>query len=599
MKSYSLLIGLILIAFSSCKKLDQSPEDAATPGVVFGTTQGLELYSNSFYDVLPTANDIHRSDAMSDYLARSQAPDFLIEGAFGPRQSSDWTWTKLRNLNYFLENNVNLAIPEATRRHYNGLARFFRAWFYFDKVKRFGDVPWINKTFTVDDPELFNKRDSRTLVVDSILADLRYACNNISTTSDNSRTLITQNIAWGFLSRVALFEGTFRRYHKTYNMEASATALLTEAAEAARKVMDTNAFSLSTAGGDDNAYRQLFTSSAPVASEVMLSNVMNSTLNVLNDANWYWTSATYGARLSFTRTFINTYLNIDGTPFTNKNGYGTMTFMQETKNRDKRLQQTIRMGKYQRINGGASEPAPPVFSYTYTGYQPIKWTLDDIYYDGGSRNINSICIMRYAEILLNYAEARAELSQLSADDWSRTVGALRRRAGITANTDNVPTAIDSYMQQNFFPDVTAAPLMEIRRERGIELALEGFRFYDIVRWREGRLMEKTWNGFYVPAVNTAMDLNEDGINDVYFYTSMPATTQPGVTYINVSPQLANGSPNPQHLSEGNRGELIWLDNIKRTWAKSADPVEEEKRYLYPIPEADRLMNDQLSQNPGW
>ena len=117
-----------------------------------------------------------------------------------------------------------------------------------------------------------------------------------------------------------------------------------------------------------------------------------------NDANWWWTSATYGARVSLIRTFVNTYLNIDGTPFTDKPGYQTLTFMEEVKGRDKRLQQTIRMGNYTRTNGGAVEAAPPVFSYTYTGYMPIKWSLDDTYYDGGTRNINSISLMRYAEI---------------------------------------------------------------------------------------------------------------------------------------------------------------------------------------------------------
>jgi ABC-type uncharacterized transport system fused permease/ATPase subunit len=86
----------------------------------------------------------------------------------------------------------------------------------------------------------------------------------------------------------------------------------------------------------------LFTSKAPVATEIILSNVSDAALSVLNDANWYWTSATYGARLSFTRTFVNTYLNTDGTPFTNTAGYQTMPFVQEVQNRDKRLQQTIR-----------------------------------------------------------------------------------------------------------------------------------------------------------------------------------------------------------------------------------------------------------------
>src|SRR5690606_34904882 len=128
-------------------------------------------------------------------------------------------------------------------------------------------------------------------------------------------------------------------------------------------------------------------------------------------------------------------------------------------------------------------------------YQPIKWAVDNTFYDGGTRNTNSIVIIRYAEVLLNYAEAKAELNTINASDWNNTVGALRRRAGITGNTAALPTQVDSYLQQNYFPEINDPILLEVRRERGIELALEGFRFHDIIRWRKGELMDMTWNGF--------------------------------------------------------------------------------------------------------
>src|SRR5688572_13720607 len=111
------------------------------------------------------------------------------------------------------------------------------------------------------------------------------------------------------------------------------------------------------------------------------------------------------------------------------------------------------MGNYQRINGGTTEPAPPMFSYTYTGYQPIKWTLDDTYYDGGSRNDNSISIIRYSEVLLNYAEAKAELTALTDADWAITIGALCKRAGIMAGLTAKPTLTDPYLQTNYFPGI--------------------------------------------------------------------------------------------------------------------------------------------------
>lgn len=584
------MLLLALTALVSCKKLDQEPEATATKNAVFSSQNGLDLYAYSFYNNLPSASTLVRGDNMADYSARTTIPDFIKPGAYSAQQSTGWSWTALRNVNYFLANNTNEQVSKAVRENYNGIAHFFRAWFYFDMVKRFGDVPWISKPLNVDDPALYNKRDPRTLVIDSVIADLDYACQHITTT-DNTRSLITKYVAYAFKSRVCLFEGTFRKYHTEYNLQGSANGLLQQAADAAQKVMTEGGFTLNTAGGTDKSYRQLFSSTAPVTNETILANVMDPTLSVYNDANWYWTSATYGDRISLIRTFINTYLNIDGTPFTSKSGYVTMPFMQEVKGRDMRLQQTIRMGSYTRINGGTAEAAPPVFSNTYTGYQPIKLTQDDASMDGGTKNTNSLPIMRYAEVLLNYAEAKAELGTMTDADWNITIGALRRRAGITGNTSSKPTVIDNYLQTNYFPLINDPVLLETRRERGIELVFEGFRFYDLVRWKRGPLMEQTWNGFYVPSLNQTMDLNEDGKPDVVFYITKPSTTTAGVTYVNVGPTVTGGAVNPQRLTNDTYGELTWLTNVPRKW--------DDKFYLYPIPEADRLINPALGQNPGW
>lgn len=593
-QQYTWLLALV-VAITGCTKLDQFPESSASKEAVFGSEKGLELYANSFYDVLPDANTVHRGDEMSDYGARTQAPDFLREGAYGPRQSSGWDWKPLRNINYFIENCTDPDVPQDVRTHYIAVARFFRAIFYFEKVKRFGDVPWITRTMEVEDPALFNGRDPRGTVMDSVLVDLDFACQNIKTTSDNTRSLITKYVAFGFKSRICLFEGTFRKYHAgglAKGLEGTIDKWLQEAASASDEVMKNGGFTLYTGAGLDKSYRQLFINKAPVGAEVMLANVCDPALSVYNDANWYWTSATYGARLSFTRAFVNTYLNTDGTPFTSQPGYETKTFLEETKNRDLRLQQTIRLGDYKRINKDAAIPAPPVFSYTYTGYQPIKWCLDDVFFDdAGGKNDNSICMMRFAEILLNFAEAKAELGTLTADDWTKTIGALRQRAGITNGTGTLPAVADPYMVQYFNNLITNPVLLEIRRERGIELAWEGLRFPDIIRWKAGSLMTRTWNGFYVPALDTPMDLNGDGRMDVLFHGKDKPAPINGVTFINVAETLSGGVVNPQRLTQGTRGELTWLSNISRKW--------EDKNYLYPIPEADRLMNPKLGQNPGW
>ncbi len=587
-----LYIGILLgsLGFTACNKLDQLPQSTASKDAVFSTENGLKLYTNSFYGMGFLPRNSIREDAMSDYLAVKSVDNFIREGGYGANTSSGWTWTDLRNINYFIENCTNPAVPANVRNNYLGIARYFRAYFYMDKVQRFGDVPWIGKPLNIDDPALTSGRDKREVVMDSVLADLNFASANIQAANDPSRTTITKWVAYAFKSRVCLFEGTYRKYHTELNLMSSADRWLEECASAAEQIIKNGGFSLNTAGGPGVSYRQVFTSNTPLANEVLQAAVADVNLGVLNDANWWWTSGTYGAKASFTRTFINTYLNLDGTPFTNNPAYTTMLFKDEVKNRDLRLKQTIRTGDYKRISNGQQVPAPPVFSYTFTGYQPIKLTLDDVSLDAGALNTNSVALFRYAEVLLNYAEAKAELGTLTNQDWALTVGALRARAGITGGLTTKPVTADPYLIANYFPNISDPTLLEIRRERGIELSLEGLRFPDLLRWKRGELMEKEWNGIYVPALNTPMDLNEDGILDVVFYQGTRPTISGVTSYVDVSPRIGN-AVNSQLLKNGTSGELIWMNEIPRKW--------DDKNYLYPIPLNDLQRNPNLKQNPGW
>ncbi len=599
MKIRIILSLLVLLTFTGCD-LEEVPQHTANKNIIFGTESGLQLYANSFYEWLPSANNVHSADAISDYSSRRNVPDFLRGDVYNSRANdntsasgyslvalgSDWNWGwgHLRNFNYFIANNDNPAIPEAVRRHYTGLARFFRAWFYFEKVKRYGDVPWIDKPLDVSDPKLYEGQDSRTLVMDKVLEDLDYAIANISTVSDASRTLITKDVALALKARVALFEGTFRKYHTDKGLTATANAWLEHARSAARAIIDGGRFRLNTTGGTDLAYRNLFITDTPNANEIMLAVVSSVALAVRHDANWWYTSSTTGTRFSFIRPFIHTYLNLDGTPFTNTAGYATKTFAEETQNRDKRLQQTIRTPGYTRLSGSNRVAAPPAFTYTYTGYQPIKWSIDDAAADGGTNNTNAVSLFRYAEVLLNYAEAKAELGTLTNEDWALTVGALRSRAGITGGLQTLPTQADPYLQATYFPDISSPVILEVRRERGIELAMEGFRFYDVVRWRRGELFTMPWHGIYIKEANTLIDLNNDGVNDVYFFTTAPASQVSGVVYINVNTET-------QRLTNGTSGEITWLDNIPKTFTN--------RNYFYPVPETHLLTNTNLKQNAGW
>jgi len=480
----NLLIWLVAVFFlAGCSKnLDQTPQSTANKDVVFGSEDGLALYANSFYDILPGINDVFRKDGdMSDYGARNSVPDYIRTGYYNPRQSTGWTWTNLRNLNYFIANNTGAGVSQTVRDNYTALARFFRAYFYYGMIQRFGDVPWISKPLTVTDSAiLYAGRDPRAKVMDSVLADLNYAIGHLTLAADPSRSRITKWVAYGMKSRICLFEGTYRKYDSVAQQTLSSTAnqWLQEAASAAKAVIDSGGFSLNTANGTDLSYRNLFISASPVTSEIMLANVTSPTLSVLNDANWWYTSTTYGVRLNFTRDFINMYLNIDGTPFTDIPGHDTLAFWEETKNRDKRLQQTIRTPGYTRISSGSVIAAPPTFTYSYTGYQPIKWCLDDTYYDGATLNTNSISLMRYAEILLNYAEAQNEATGPNADILN-ALNLIRVRAGMP------PLQTADATGAGYVENTKEAFRARIRNERAVELAFEDFRWYDIMRWKAG------------------------------------------------------------------------------------------------------------------
>jgi len=573
---------LLVIVFSACKKgeLDLQPFDKLTPSSAFNSEEDLELYANSFYKILPDGNSIIRGDVLSDYAANKNASQYMIPGGFSATQATGWSWSSLRNINYFLQHYQQAKVTDAVKNNYQGIARFFRAMFYYDMVAKFGDVPWYNKPLEVGDSALYKPRDPRSLVMDSVLADLNFACANITAPKDNTSSMVTRWVALAFKSRVCLYEGTYRKYHPELGLTGTVSQWLSQAVSAAQDVITGNQYKIHVNTGNATAsYRDLFINSTPSSDEIILAYVCNAGLQVFNDANWYYTSATYGDRLSFTKTFIDTYLDLDGTRFTDQPQFDTIAFWNEVKNRDLRLQQTIRLGAYKRSDGTV---APPDFTYTYTGYEPLKFTLDSKATDGIAKNDNSIPIIRYAEVLLNYAEAKAELGTFTAADWDLTIKPLRARAGIT-NTA-MPATADVYLQQNYFPGISDPVLLEIRRERGIELALEGFRYNDLFRWKSGRLLQMTYYGLYVPAMNTLYDLNGDGKPDVSFVGAIPSTKVSGVYYFLIDNSQVR-------LTQGTKGNIVWLNNITRQW--------DDYKYYYPIPYNELVLNRKLVQNPGW
>jgi starch-binding outer membrane protein, SusD/RagB family len=577
---------LIIPALNACKKyLDKDPIDKLTPEQAFSSEANLKLYINGFYLMLPNANQIYQSELTSDQTVRKEVPPYLLSGFSAQSalafHAVGWSWGNLRNINYFIENNVDPGIPLATRNHYTGIAKFFRAWFYYNMVKVYGDVPWYGKTLDPGDPDLYKPRDTRALVMDSVLADLNFAVNNIFDTKDASATTITRPVALAYKSRVCLFEGSFRKYHNI--LPGTANAWFQEAATAANLLMTSGKYSLQKTTNSDLDYRSLFINENPLSSEILLAAVYNNALRKWHGSNNWYNSLTAGDRLSLNKRFVNTYLNLDGTRFTDLPNYATIEFQNEVKNRDKRLKQTIRTPTYKRSDGTYGGPD---FIVTTTGYQILKYSTDDKALDAIAQSFNSVPIIRYAEVLLNYAEAKQELGTLTVVDWNQTIGALRARAGLT-NTA-MPASADIYLTNNFYPGITDAVLLEIRRERGIELVAEySFRFDDLMRWKLGDNLTKSYDGIYVPAKGQMLDISDDGAQgagDVAFVDVIPGTRVPGVTYV----QLTAGT---FRLSNTTNGNLQWLANTSRVW--------DAKRYFYPLPPTELLVNTSLTQNQGW
>ena len=238
-----------------------------------------------------------------------------------------------------------------------------------------------------------------------------------------------------------------------------------------------------------------------------------------------------------------------------------------------------------------------------TGYQPIKFVEDSTEKNGTSKNENSQPVFRYAEVLLNYAEAMAELGELTDADWAATIGALRLRAGFQDKPDvtlSKPTKVDKYLQETFYPDINDPVILEIRRERAIELVYEGFRADDLKRWKEGKNFERVpWTGIHVPVLNAQFKVNDDDTQDFYVtydeYANVPSYAQN--KYVQVFPE--SSAEQGLRLDENPDGgyDLRYEVIVKRKWH------DDDRQYLYPIPaEVIREYENhgyKLEQNPGW
>ena len=559
------------IACISCEDmLDYQPKDRLSPDTYFKTE------TDNYYTVFPSAEGIYSEPY--DVIVRDVLAD-EISGVRKPMPTDgNWNWKKLREMNFFLSR-ASQVEDESVRLEYEGLTRFFRAYFYFEKVKRYGDVPWVDRPLGSDEEELYEGRDPRESVMEKVMEDVDFAIANLPEVQNVYR--VTRWTARALKSRIALFEGTFRKYHGLDGYEEFLQACVN-----ASEPFLTGPYSIYTSGS--TPYQDLFTSQNAIGTEIILARAYTSAISgMTHDVNGHLTGATMG-RPGMTRNVVNMYLMRDGSRYTDQADYATKTFVEECKNRDLRMAQTLRTPGYKRI-GGSKELAPDL-SRSTTGYQLIKYLTEERY-DANKASTNDMPLFRLAEVLLNYAEAKAELGTLKQADLDNTIRPLRVRAGLPdLDMEEANAHPDPYLSssETGYANVTGANkgvILEIRRERTLETPMEGLRYWDIMRWKEGKRFEKPIEGLYFPGTGE-YDLDGNGSVDVCIYDTEKAPgNSADVLYLKLGSDIV--------LSGETSGNVLAHSTQQRIW-------NEERDYLYPIPTDDRVLTQgAISQNPGW
>lgn len=593
------------LSMASCSDfLDQDPIDQINASKWFSSESDLEFYANGFIQsYLPSESTIGLGDAYCDLVSTKTSSDYYRPGIWNSSKQTGWSysdWASIRSVNYMLENMTRCEniVSSTVYNHFAGVARFWRAYFYYSKVRTFGNVPWIEKVFSEDDEAIYAGRDDREYVMHKVLEDLNFACENLQEndwTYTSGRTQINKWIALAFKSRVCLFEGTYRKYHtvnpstnQAWNGEyESAADLLKEAASAAEELMTNSGYKLYSTGTPSSDFRTVFTSMSPTATdESIWVREYSSTLAVYNELTWDFNSSTYGQQYAPTKDLVDMFLTLDGTPISTDE----TSVYNEFDNRDWRLIQTVHgPGHTYQTNAGVTTLKPLNFTYTFTGYQFIKWSIErEENYSKGKAE-NSLPILRYGEVLLNYAEAKAELGEMTESIWNQTIGALRERAGVKNIYPGSADYVEDAWLKSYYAGSSIAlsnTLLEIRRERATELIMEmGLRVDDLYRWKLGDLIVKRynnnqgWRGIYLS--------EEDYANGFTFNeTQYGDWSKTSATSYKIGTSTADGNFS---LSGENSGYLIY--NYKLEWL--------DRMYVKPIPDSALTLNAELGQNYGW
>lgn len=566
----------------SCK-MDEMPQDRIGDNDFWKSTSEARLYVNNFYNnYLQHDNQAYftlgiyskDADQGSDNMVRFQynQNDLNGERTLPASDGTNWNWTDIRNVNYFLTNYHRIQENFENYKKYVGEAYFFKSLLYFEKLKKYGDLPWYDKVLNINDTEELNKeRESRHNIAHRILADLDKAIEYLPNKGTAEAFRINKQVAQLLKARIALYEGTWEKYHAGTPFGVAGkdgSDFLQIAATTADAVIASGRYDLDNVGVANGYWRLFNQTDYSQSKEIMLWRRYSPSDGVFTRWAAYMR---YGTGRGITKSLVDSYLCTDGEPISSSSLYqGDASLVSVVTNRDPRLNQTIRVNdgehyittpnvpfKYPAFYAGANEDK------NVTGYELHKGHNTDYAQQQTGTGSQGFIYFRYAEALLISAEAKAELGTITQNDVDNTINKLRARVGMP-NLEIGAITPDPKWQ---FPSLSPI-INEIRRERRVELALEGYRHDDIWRWAAADELIVGWkpkgakkaqfaslvDGSFTTAMYDALQTDADGYIEPF--------------------------KNVDALSSG------YKFNINRD-------------YLLPIPQDQVTLNKKLTQNPGW
>lgn len=578
---YLALAGLL--GFTACDDIiDLKPLDSFTDESYWTSVDDLRGYANRFYTNLsgPSSSGDQQSD--------NRVPgsyDAWLYNEYVLDQAGDWSWSNVRNLNFFMARYQRVTGSEADINAQVAVIRFFRALDYFGKIKSYGDVPWYEKDLTdADEEELFKPRDSRDFVLGKVIEDLEFAIQWLPEPNAAEECALHKDAARTQLSRVCLYYGTFKKYHNVGGSPSS-QELLQKAASNALAVMNTGRYEI-VKGLDAGCGQSSFEGYPLHYQNQFVQEDLSANKEAILFRKYVLGTLTHGIGrnqgVGFSKDFAESFLCKDGKPIGVSELYqGDETLDQEMIDRDPRMYNiidnihrpyTVQSDGTVEINESMYDPtasAPDVSAAgSVTGYANVKYSSADPTQWTANATTYDWFVYRYAEVLLNYAEAKYELGEMTQDVLDNTINQLRDRVEMPHLTMDVGFTDPNWPDYGYAVD----PLLhEIRRERRIELVAEGFRYDDIIRWKGVKLYEN-------PKTVLGMRVTDKVIS---FYTEGTFGGDRGRALVEYE-----GKTYIRPYSKD-------LDDAGRKWAA------DDKRFLNPISKNVRLINPNITQNPGW